>query len=73
MLNCVVADFEEVSDYLDVDMVNLYEEDFHTIGQIRKLSNTAMDKLTFTVRNISEFFFMYVKNMRNNYVYVRNM
>ena len=46
-----MADIEEISDYLDVDMVNLYEEDFHTIGQIRKLSNTAMDKLTFTVRN----------------------
>ena len=36
-------------DVSDVDMVELYEEDFKTIDHSWKLSDTMMDKLTFTV------------------------
>ena len=39
----------DVADYLDVDMLELYEDDFKTIDYIWKLSDTTKDKLTFTV------------------------
>ena len=53
--DCVVAfvhcTADDVSDYmyLDVDMVELYEDDFKTIEYIQNLSDTTMDKLTYTV------------------------
>lgn len=35
--------------YLDVDMVNLLDDDFQIMTNIRKLSDTTRDKLIFTV------------------------
>ena len=51
--DCVVAlahcTADDVSHYLDENMVEQYEDDIKTIDRIRKLSDTTMDKLTFTV------------------------
>ena len=47
LVHCTV---DSVSDYLDVDMVELHDEDFKDI--IWRLSDTTKDKLIFTVSNI---------------------
>ena len=39
-------------DFLDYDTVELYDEDFHDITTLLKLSDTARDKLTFTVAKL---------------------
>ena len=46
----LIADSDDETDFVDVDLVVFHDEELHDIATVLKLSDTAKDKVIFTVR-----------------------